>query len=429
MAKVIKRKAVTKLTGGPGQRRAGNHVSKKGERGTGMKFKIETFAAVSQFVPGTKIKYGPNPKRLDSLSFARYAKYAKAKTVGESLKCGAKIADFMWEYERGDYKVLGGARSEAQEVAAIGRPAYEKAKKAFSSFSGPNGCPLKNLSDPAAVEKLWIEEKWRADRLKRVEEKAKDLGLKVETTEQIEASTESADIRLQRRVTEALAQQKLKTGKKITESDVTEALEHWGFCENNNRLNVMPDGQKYVYSDTIGAIKQRTGTFAPTPPTRRYPAFPKLLCKWLDDSKPRHSGKELPCKFVCTAININCNYAGKRHRDGNNEGPSVIRAFGKFKGGRLRYFPKDTKRPRVAVETLNAKDAVTLDLSKHSEVFDGNRAHEVEPFTGERYSLVFFTASRYQHAKDVPFLKNECGFPWPTPAALNSLKAVTKSLK
>jgi len=237
------------------------------------------------------------------------------------------------------------------------------------------------------------------------------------------------DIRLQRRVAEAMSQQKLSAGKKISDSDVTEVLEHWGFCENNNRLNVMPEGQKYVYSDTIGAIKQRTGTYCPTPPTKRYPAFPKLLCKWLKDSQPKMDGRPLSCKFVCTAINLNCNYAGKRHRDGNNEGPSVIRAFGKFKGGRLRYFPKDTERPRPDVASLNARDAVTLNLAKDTSVFDGNRAHEVEPFEGERYSLVFFTASRYQTAKDIKFLKEQCGFPWPTPKELNKLKSVTKSIK
>merc|ERR1712039_292899 len=112
-----------------------------------------------------------------------------------------------------------------------------------------------------------------------------------------------------------------------------------------------------------------------------------------------------------------------------NEGPSVIKAFGKFKGGRLKYWSKDTKRPRPDVATLQPHDAVTLDLSKRAEVFDGNRAHEVEEFSGERYSLVFFTASRYQTAQDVEFLKKDCGFSWPTPKDLNHLKSVTKSLK
>jgi len=263
------------------------------------------------------------------------------------------------------------------------------------------------------------EEAWRAQRMKKVEKMARSLGLKIETTEQIEASTESADIRLQRRVAEAIAKQRLRSGKKITYDDVQEMLEHWGFTENGNRFNVMPDGQKYVYSDTIGAIRARCFGFGSTPPTKRYPDVSKLLCQWLTDNKP-----SIKSKFVCTAINLNCNYAGKLHRDQNNEGPSVIRAFGKFKGGRLRYYAGDKQKPRPKLETLKPKDAVVHDLAKNTVVFDGTRGHSVEPFTGERYSSVFFTAKGYAKGKpkDVQFLKKQCGFPFPTPKDVANLK-------
>ena len=146
----------------------------------------------------------------------------------------------------------------------------------------------------------------------------------------------------------------------------------------------MREGVKYVYSDTIGCIKQRTGTANATPPTRRYPNFPRLLCQWLKDQDC------IPNDFACTAINLNANYAGKRHRDANNEGPSVIKAFGNFTGGRLSYWPKDIVKPRCDVETLDEKDSVTYDISKAATLFDGNRAHEVEDFIGDRYSVVFF---------------------------------------
>mmetsp|Transcript_81726 Transcript_81726/g.155172 ORF Transcript_81726/g.155172 Transcript_81726/m.155172 type:complete len:424 (-) Transcript_81726:214-1485(-) len=417
---VAKKKTVSTLKRIRGQ---GGHIAKKAQRGQGLKFKVETFATVTAYSPGTRIKYGPNPKRPDSKSFARYAGYMKAKTVGEALKFGSKKEDLLWELERGDYKILGGVRSEAQEVAAIGRDAFEKAKKVLQSFSGPAGCPVK-FNDPEAAKRLEKEEAWREERLKRVEKRAREMGLKVETTSEIEASTESADIRLQRRVAVAIAEQKLKSGRKISDSDVQEVLEHWGFTENGARLNVMPEGQKYVYSDTVGAIRARSFGFGSTPPTKRYPTMCKFLCQWLTDNKPKVSAK-----FVCTAINLNCNYAGRRHRDGNNEGPSVIRAFGKFKGGKLLYHVKDTqKNPRPDLQTLDKKDAMTLDLAKSTAVFDGNRAHEVEPFTGERYSVVFFTARGYGKGKpkDVEFLKGPCGFPFPTPAELTKLKKAAK---
>eukprot|EP00931_Biecheleriopsis_adriatica_P053299 TRINITY_DN3117_c0_g2_i4.p1 TRINITY_DN3117_c0_g2~~TRINITY_DN3117_c0_g2_i4.p1 ORF type:complete len:422 (+),score=115.32 TRINITY_DN3117_c0_g2_i4:93-1358(+) len=413
---VMKAKSVSKIVK---TRRADGHISKKGERGSGMKFKLETFATVSQFQPGTRVKYGPNPKKPDSKSFKRYAGYQKAKTVGEALKFGAKLADLMWELERGDYKIVGGVRPDAQEIAAIGKATFEKVKSQLSSFSGPNGCPVK-LNDPAAAEKLKKEEAWRSERMKKVEKRALALKLKVESLAEIEATTESADIRLQRRVADAISQQKLASGKKIVDADVQEALEHWGFGENIARLNVMQPGQKYVYSDTVGAIRARSFGFHPTPPTRRYPFFVKLLNKWLEDNKP----PGLSAKFVCTAINLNCNYNGRRHRDQNNEGPSVIRAFGKFSGGKLRYWPKDVKKPRPSLDSLSSKDAKVFDLAKHTVVFDGNRAHEVDEFSGERYSVVFFTASGYGKgtAKDVNFLRTECGFPFPSPADMVKLK-------
>ncbi|CAE8587144.1 unnamed protein product [Polarella glacialis] len=431
MAKAMKKKAVASSAKKPfakarlSSKRKG-FVAQKSERGSGLKFKLETFATVSKFLPGTKIKYGPNRKRPDSKSYFRYAAYMKAKTVGESLKLGAKIADFLWELERGDYKVVGGVRTEAQEVAAIGRPAFEKAKGAFDHFTGPNGLSMK-IDDPRAVEELKREEQWRSQKIRRCEALAKVMGLKVETSEEIEVFQESADIRLQRRVADKLAEQKLDgaKGKKITDRDVEEVLQNWGFCQNTGRLNVMRPGLRYVYSDTIGAIRRRTGGFGITPPTKRYPNFPRLLCKWLTDNKP-NSG----CKFVCTAININANYAGRRHRDNNNEGPSVIRAFGKFKGGKLFYWPGDVKnKDRPKVEELKQKDSVVCDLHKTTKVFDGNRAHEVESFTGERYSIVFFTARGYGklNADDVKFAKKAAGFPWPTKQELVKLKKATKT--
>ncbi len=40
---------------------------------------------------------------------------------------------------------------------------------------------------------------------------------------------------------------------------------------------------------------------------------------------------------------MNYGFSAKLHRDGNNAGPSLLRALGDVKtGGRLRYFPEDT---------------------------------------------------------------------------------------
>ena len=81
-------------------------------------------------------------------------------------------------------------------------------------------------------------------------------------------------------------------------------------------------------------------------------------------------------------------FAANRHRDGSNEGPSVIRSFGQFeKGGELLYWPADDgTRP---VDRLCCEDKVVMDVGQGFALLDGRRAHEVTPFEGGRCSLAF----------------------------------------
>jgi hypothetical protein len=63
--------------------------------------------------------------------------------------------------------------------------------------------------------------------------------------------------------------------------------------------------------------------------------------------------------------------------------------IGDFTGGRLLYFPDDDARH--GLDELRQEHAVPLDTKRGFCLFDGNRAHSVEPFLGERYSVVFFS--------------------------------------
>ena len=100
-------------------------------------------------------------------------------------------------------------------------------------------------------------------------------------------------------------------------------------------------------------------------------------------------------------------YAARLHRDGNNAGPSLTRAFGDFTGGRLLYYPDDDGRH--ALEQLREQDAIPTRTKDGFLLFDGNRAHSVEPFCGERYSLVFFSIGSYDTGprgdmpKEIPY--------------------------
>ncbi len=75
---------------------------------------------------------------------------------------------------------------------------------------------------------------------------------------------------------------------------------------------------------------------------------------------------------------------------------SVTKSFGRFSGGKLRYFPDDDGH--TPLENMPSKHAHVVDTARELCLFDGRRAHEVEPFEGFRYSLVYFTQQRYKAA-------------------------------
>jgi hypothetical protein len=390
----------------------GKKVRQHSERGNGLKFSLEAYETVSKFTPQTKIKYGPNPKTKGSKSFDRYAKYMKAKTIEEAVKLGSKPADFLWEYERGLYKVVGGPMSDMPGCLRGKKPSEMTAcEKVLASFKGPPGHSLKMSPERRALcEKL-----------------AKEFGMDLDKLHQ-EADTtgnnESADVQTQRTLANCLAERIMrnveKAGRKVSDGDVLEALQAWGFSENVNRLNVMPEGTTFVHSDTLGAIRLRTGGFRITDPTLSYPHFTGLICQWFADHQPA----DIKCDCVFTGINVNSNYAGRVHRDANNEGPSAIKALGKFTGGKLRYWPQDKTRPKPDVTTLDVKDSIIMDLSKKFAIFNGNCAHGVEAFKGERFSLVFFTTKGYQKIKGEDFKKMEkVGFKVPTEKLIKDMKA------
>merc|ERR1712039_1043071 len=135
-------------------------------------------------------------------------------------------------------------------------------------------------------------------------------------------------------------------------------------------------------------------------------------------------GDEIPDDFGFTGININHNYAGRRHRDNGNEGPSAIKAIGNFRGGLLNYFPKDVKKAgRCDVTSLKEEESMPLDLSKQFVLFNGNNAHGVQPFEGDRFSLVFFTTAKWYKTKDPEMKKlKELGFVIPTMKSMDAVK-------
>jgi hypothetical protein len=205
----------------------------------------------------------------------------------------------------------------------------------------------------------------------------------------------------------------------IKDDSVLSVLRAWGFYLNSIRKNVIPQGDEGVFSDTLGLTRSRDARTLMSSLSRNYPNVSRLLMRWFRDHRPPSLDEDFPV----TSISVNSKYAARRHRDRNNAGPSVIRAFGNFSGGNLLYWPKDTRQG--GVEMLSKSDAQTLHVRTSAAIFDGRRAHEVTHFKGkERFSLVFFTVGKYDAASsEARELCDDLGFIFPNRASIERANA------
>lgn len=196
-----------------------------------------------------------------------------------------------------------------------------------------------------------------------------------------------------------ILQEAAASGRKLSDRDVERVLESWEFRKNTSRINVMPAGQDFVLSEMLGLVCIRMyQRLVVASKSRAFPDVTRLLVRFLEDNPPQ--GLPPGVKFPFTTICVNRDYAARRHRDTRNSGVSVIRAFGSFTGGRLRYWPSDPGPKTLPnVGDLKDSEAVQLNVCGSSVVVDSTKAHEVEPFQGSRFSLVYFTIPSMEPSK------------------------------
>jgi hypothetical protein len=113
-----------------------------------------------------------------------------------------------------------------------------------------------------------------------------------------------------------------------------------------------------------GSINQGGRLKGPSRWNKKFPKLFRLVKALIAEYHP---------DFKYTTIQVNKNLECKPHIDQNNVGDSYAIAFGEYTGGELV----------VEGEAFNIRN--------RWKRFDGRKAHWVEPFHGERYSLVFFT--------------------------------------
>lgn len=384
-------------------------------------YKASTYAASAFWLEESRVQYAANPK--SGKSFERYAGYEKAGTIGESLRLGSLPADLLFDYEKGHLEVSGPLRDKPLDLFTMeGVDELTYTDKVLARYL----CYAQTRGDQAGADKIQVLEeslrKQRANmrRLQKVE-LAKHLEIKdVDSIADSVGFWETPTMMARRSMAAAQAKDIMaaadETGRNITEYEILQVLRLWDFRENQTRKNVMKEGETFVYSDTVGLVADRTGKILAKEETRRYPHFGQLLCRWL---RERIDRKQLGTEFVFTSININKNYAGKLHRDGNNVGPSFLKAFGKFTGGQLNYFPEDDRSLKLTDLEAMADKSEKIDVAKGLLLFDGKRGHFVDDFDGERYSLVFFTCPRFEKiTEETRQVLDTAGFPIPTQATM-----------
>jgi len=363
-------------------------------------YKEETYLEVLCWTAKTRIKYAPNPK--SGKSFDRYNEYMKAKTVEDCLKLGSYPQDLFFDYEHGYIKVLGGEKRSAPLDPKDEEKSWHKVDKML-----------------ARMHRNWIT--W-----KKTFEVAKTLGVDRRQLTSDKTTSETTEMRAKRLHATAMASMVLediaKSHRKVSDRDLVSVLRLWGFKENSTRQNVMKEGQSFVFSDTLGLVAGYDGSVMVTQATSEYSAVTRLIGQWLKDHTPPELQQH---GFGFSSINVNANYAAALHRDGNNEGPSMIKAFGQFKGGELNYWGDDDKTLGPVEKCCKDGDKMSVNISKNLLLFDGNRGHSVEDFQGERFSLVFFCVGLYEKAnKTVKAELERCGIHFPSKAGMAAARDI-----
>lgn len=384
-----------------------------------------TYAAASLWLENSTVTYRPNPKSGKSL--IRYAKYEKAKTVGDALRLGSLSQDLLFDHQHGHLVVSSPLRKKPLDLFQVTN--FEQLTYT-DKILGRYTCRFdpKRKAQSEIIQETLKEGLRRSQMAQRRMKKLEVAStFKVENVDDLRDSKgfwESGETMARRSVAQKEAQDILAVvrgeGRKVSDMEVLRVLRLWGFRQNVTRMNVMQKGQTWIYSDTLGITADRTGLVLLKEEAKLYPDVCRLLCRWLEDRLP----EGMAPKFMWTSINVNKNYAGRIHRDGQNVGPSFLKAFGSFKGGSLNYFGEDNRSMRVEqLDPMTPELAVKLDVSKGMVLFDGNRAHSVDDFQGERYSLVFFTCPRFWRlAPDAQKWLVKCGFRFPTQPGMLRLK-------
>ena len=155
-----------------------------------------------------------------------------------------------------------------------------------------------------------------------------------------------------------------------TKAAMLKLLEATEIPKNTGRKNVLKEGQQYSHSMVLGKVKMMYGKgCAPSRHNEKH----KELLKACRDFMKQHDPK-----YRFDAVTINKNHAAAKHIDRQNKGHSYIIGLGNYTGGELVF--TDKKSPHYGSHNIKNRWLK----------FTGDTEHYVKPFTGQRYTLVFY---------------------------------------
>ena len=109
--------------------------------------------------------------------------------------------------------------------------------------------------------------------------------------------------------------------------------------------------------------------------------------------------KDYDPNFKFTSIMINKNIKYKKHIDRYNNNLSYIIGLGDYEGGNLLLYDK-----RKNDRNGNGEIVESINIKNNFFKFDGHQYHSTDDFTGERYTIVYYSICDYNEDTKQYFL-------------------------
>jgi hypothetical protein len=156
----------------------------------------------------------------------------------------------------------------------------------------------------------------------------------------------------------------------VSYDDVFRALHSVQIPVNTSRLNVKMRADQVISGMCLGVVNARANGIVVSSFALDRPRLTELLARFARQYVPG---------FQFTSIQVNKNYMSAMHTDKNNLGNSYIVGVGDYTDGALWVHGQD-------------------DVQCHDKwvQFDGNLPHCTLPYTGTRYTLIYFSNQSYE---------------------------------